>query len=100
MLSNIERAYKERNKTESVDFAEEYIRNFLTGEPSPGLAYEYEIYKQFIPGITLDEVNKLSDSWIQEKNSVLLVNAPDKEGVKVPSENDLGIYSRKLKTLI
>lgn len=97
MLSYIERAYKERNKSESVGFAEEYIRNFLTDEPSPGLAYEYEIYKQFIPGITLDEINKLSDSWIQEKNSVLLVNAPDKEGLKIPSENDLRNIFEKVK---
>ena len=97
MLSSIERAYKERNKTESVELAEEYIRNFLTVEPSPGIAYEYEIYKQFVPGITLDEVNKLSDKWIQEKNSVLLVNAPEKEGLKIPSENDLRNIFEKVK---
>jgi zinc protease len=97
LLSNMDRAYKERNKTESVDFAEEYIRNFLTAEPSPGIAYEYEIYKQFVPGITLEEVNKLSDKWIQEKNSVLLVNAPEKEGLKIPSENDLRNIFEKVK---
>jgi zinc protease len=97
MLSSIERAYKERNKSESVGLAEEYIRNFLTGEPSPGIAYEYEIYKQFVPDISLDEINKLSDSWIQEKNSVLLVNAPDKKGVKIPSENDLRNIFEKVK---
>ena len=100
LLSNIERAYKERNKSESLGFAEEYIRNFLTGEPSPGIAYEYEIYKQFVPGITLEEVNKLSDSWIQEKNSVLLVNAPDKEGLKIPSENDLKSIFEKVKNAV
>jgi len=97
LISYMDRAYKERNKTESVDFAEEYIRNFLAAEPSPGIAYEYEIYKQFVPGITLDEVNKLSDKWIQEKNSVLLVNAPEKEGLKIPSENDLRNIFEKVK---
>jgi zinc protease len=97
LLSNMDRAYKERNKTESVDFAEEYIRNFLTAEPSPGIAYEYEIYKQFVPGITLEEVNKLSDKWIQEKNSVILVNAPEKEGLKIPTENDLRNIFEKVK---
>jgi zinc protease len=97
MLSSIERAYKERNNSESVRLAEEYIRNFLTGEPSPGIAYEYEIYKQFIPGISLDEINKLSDVWIQEKNSILLVNAPDKTGLKVPSEKDLTNIFNKVK---
>jgi zinc protease len=97
MLSSIERAYKERNKSESVGFAEELIRNFLTGEPSPGISYEYEIYKQFIPGITIDEINKLSDNFIQEKNSVLLVNAPDKAGLKIPTEQDLKNIFDKVK---
>jgi zinc protease len=97
LLSNMDRAYKERNKSESVGFAEEYIRNFLSNEPSPGIAYEYEIYKQFVPGITLDEINKLSDSFILEKNSVLLVNAPDKAGIKMPSENDLRNIFNKVK---
>jgi zinc protease len=97
MLSSIERAYKERNKSESVGFAEEYVRNFLAGEPAPGISYEYEIYKQFIPGITIDEINKLSDNFIQEKNSVLLVNAPDKVGLKIPTEKDLKNIFDKVK---
>jgi zinc protease len=97
MLSAIEQAFNERNKTQSVNFAEEYIRYFLTGEPAPGIAYEYELYKQFIPGITLEEINKLSDKWIQEKNSVLLVNAPEKKGLKIPSENDLKAIFDKVK---
>jgi zinc protease len=89
MLSGMEQAYNERDKTESEDLVEEYVRNFLTGEPAPGIAYEYGLYKQFVPGITLDEINKLSEKWIQEKNSVVLVNAPQKKDSKIPSENEL-----------
>ena len=89
MLSGMDRAYNERDKTESEDFVDEYIRNFLTGEPAPGIAYEYELYKQYIPGIILDEINKLSNNWILEKNSVVLVNAPEKKNLKIPSENEL-----------
>ncbi|MDR3609850.1 MAG: insulinase family protein [Ignavibacteriaceae bacterium] len=98
LLSGMEQAYNERNKTQSVNFAEEYIRNFLTGEPAPGIAYEYELYKEFIPGITLDEINKLSDKWIQEKNSVLLVNAPEKKGLNIPTESDLKSIFEKVKS--
>ena len=35
LLRRIEQAFDERNKTESVNFALEYIRNFLVDEPSP-----------------------------------------------------------------
>jgi zinc protease len=89
MLSGMEQAFHEKDKTESNDFVEEYIRNFLTGEPSPGISYEYDLFKQFVPGITLDEINKLADKWIQEKNSVVLVNAPEKKDVKIPSVDEL-----------
>ena len=97
MFSGMEQAYNERDKTESGDFVDEYIRNFLTREPAPGIAYEYELYKQYVPDITLDEVNKLSDIWIQEKNSVVLVNAPEKKGLTLPSENDLRSIFNKVK---
>ena len=97
LLSGMVQAYNERDKTESGSFVDEYIRNFLTGEPSPGIAYEYELYKQFVPGITLKEINLLSDKWIQEKNSVVLVNAPEKKNLKIPSEDELKNIFIKVK---
>jgi zinc protease len=97
MLRGMEQAYNERDKTESGAFVDEYVRNFLTGEPAPGIAYEYELYKQFIPGITLEEINKLSENWIQEKNSVILVNAPEKKNLKMPSEDELKNIFNKVK---
>ncbi|MGN6568976.1 MAG: M16 family metallopeptidase, partial [Flavipsychrobacter sp.] len=36
MLSNIEKLYNERNKTESKTYVSEYIRNFLDNEDMPG----------------------------------------------------------------
>ena len=97
ILSRMEQAYNERDKTESGDFVNEYIRNFLTAEPAPGIVYEYELYKQFVPGITLDEINKLSEKWIQEKNSVVLVSAPEKKNLVIPSEDELKNIFNKVK---
>lgn len=53
----MERAYNEREKTESADHADEYLRNFLNNEPIPGIDNEYAYYKKFMDGITLQEVN-------------------------------------------
>jgi len=87
-LRSFERAYKERDKTKSISYASEYIRHFLTGEPIPGIEYEYELVKKYVPEFSLEEVNNLSDN-ISEKNRVIMVNAPEKEGVEVPSEDEL-----------
>ena len=51
-----ERAYNERDKTESGSFAQEYLNYFLDGEPSPGIDYEYQLVQQLLPTITAAEV--------------------------------------------
>lgn len=89
MLRGIEQAYNERDKTESRRYAAEYIRNYLTDEPIPGIEFEYQLYQKFIPTITLEEVNRVADESITDKNRVVLVSAPEKEGVEVPTETEL-----------
>ena len=89
MLRYMEKLFNERNKTESRSYASEYIRNFLQNEPIPGIAYEYELYKKFVPGIKLEEINSLGKSWMKDNNRVILVNAPQKPDVPVPTEQDL-----------
>ena len=89
MLRRMERLFAERDKTESSPFAEELIRNFLHEEPIPGIEYEYEIYKKYIPGISLTEVNDLASQWIRDENRVILVDSPEKQNVKIPTEQDL-----------
>jgi zinc protease len=85
----IERSHTEREKTNSIVYASEYKRNFLYGEPFPGIEYEFELFKRLIPEIRLEEINKLGREWITGKNRVILVNSPEKEGVQVPSEGEL-----------
>lgn len=89
VLRGIERSYTERANRTSASYASEYIRNFLEDEPIPGIEYEYELYKRFVPEITLDEINKLSQEWITKENRVITVNAPEKEGLHTPTEQEL-----------
>jgi len=93
ILRWIERAYAEREKTESYRYASEYIRNFLSGEPIPGIEYEFELYKRFVPEITLEEVNALGREWITKENRVIMVSAPEKKGLHIPTEEELmGVF--------
>jgi zinc protease len=90
MLRLMNQIYEEREKTESANFADEYVRNFLVGEPAPGIAYEYAVYQQYLPAVTLEEVNALAVQWITENNRVVMLGAPGKAGVHVPTAKDLG----------
>ncbi|MBN1996736.1 insulinase family protein, partial [candidate division KSB1 bacterium] len=89
VMRGMERAYKERDKTQSRIYASEYTRHFLTDEPIPGIEYEYAFYEKFLPGIQLDEINQLAGRWISENNRVIVISAPEKPDVPVPGEKDL-----------
>jgi zinc protease len=90
VLKQMEKSYNERSKNESANYAGEYVRNFLSNEPIPGIEFEYELYKKFIPEITLDEINKLAAGWITNGEGLaIIVTAPEKEGVKLPTTDEL-----------
>jgi zinc protease len=89
LLRSMERSFTERDKSYSSGYAAEYIRSFLQGEPIPGIEYEYELYKRFVPEITLTEVNRLAREWITDSNRVIMVDAPEKEGLEIPGEAEL-----------
>jgi zinc protease len=89
LLRGYERAHAERNTTQSAAFVEEYVGNFLNGEAIPGIEYEYTLAQQLLPAITLADVNALAGRWITDENRIILVQAPEKADVKVPTEPEL-----------
>ncbi len=89
MMRVFERAFTERETSDSSTYAEEFTRSFLEAEPIPGIEYEYELHKQFLPGITLEEINRLAGEWMTDINRVIMINAPDKPGVPIPDEVEL-----------
>jgi zinc protease len=93
-----ENGAKEAEKTLSGTYANEFVRNYLEQESIPGYQREFELVKEYLPGITLDEINKLGQSWITEKNMIALVTAQEKEGVKVPSEQQVAEIISTVKT--
>lgn len=95
LLSWYTKAAKEENKTQSNSLAQEYTNNYLEGEVIPGIRQEWKYAKEFIPEITLEEINTLAAAWITEENFVYYLTAPEQEGFKVPSEKEiLSIYNK------
>ena len=89
ILERYDKAAKEADKTESASFASEYINNFLHQDPIPGAKRENTYAKKMMEGITLEEINMLANNWVTEDNMVAVVTAPDKEGVIVPSKDEI-----------
>jgi zinc protease len=58
-------------------------------EPVPGIVYEQQLHRRFLPEITLAEVNELAKNWVPDRSRVITVSAPEKEGLTVPDEQKL-----------
>jgi zinc protease len=84
-----ERAYAERDKSESSSFAQELLSLFLQDEPAPGIAYEYQLVKQLLPTITVAEVSAMMRTLMNDDGRVILSTAPQKDGLQAPSEAGL-----------
>src|SRR5687768_9488947 len=91
LMKNIERAYNERDKTESANIVREYIQNFLEQEPIPGIENEYNYHKQYLDGITLEEVNQYAAKIIppDTESKLVVLTGPDKAEFKIPSNEEL-----------
>jgi zinc protease len=85
ILTMYEKMAKESDKTESANYADEFIRNYLEQECIPGIEKEFEIVKEFMPGISLEELNRIGKSLTTDKNMIVLITAQEKQGVTVPT---------------
>jgi zinc protease len=89
ILRNAEQKYKEADKTESPRIAQNFVYNYLSDQPIPSAKQELAMTKQLLAGIQINEVNELVNKWITDNNTVVRLSAPEKEGVKIPSEQEL-----------
>lgn len=95
-LRMIEKRRDEKDKTESRELMQVFVNNYLYDEPVIGIDDMYDLYNLLIPKITLEDVNKISSELLKPENRVVLVNMPEKEGVKNPTETELANVIEKV----
>jgi len=82
----LQRSVIEKDKSPSGPLADEFVRNFIQGEPIPGIVYEFGLNQRFLPEITLAEVNGLAKDWMPDRNRLVAIIAPEKDRPSLPSE--------------
>jgi zinc protease len=89
-LRNVEKAFAERDKTDSARYASEYLRNFLERETIPGIENELAYTHALLPTIGLADVNAFARSVIPEKAAKLVIyTGTDKPDSATPTEPTL-----------
>ncbi|RXF71803.1 M16 family metallopeptidase [Arcticibacter tournemirensis] len=96
-MTSMEAAYKEKDKTSSENYVQEYLRLFLQEEASPGIDYEYNFAKNTIGGISLEEVNGLTAKYLTDVNRDVIIMAPEKETATLPVEATVNAWIQAVK---
>lgn len=96
-LRQLESAYNERDKRKNEEYVNEYVRHFLDNEPIPGIENEYTIINQIAPAIPVTVLNQIMQELITDSNQVVAILAPQKEGLKMPTEDDIKQILKDIK---
>ncbi len=87
LMRGLEQAYKERDKTRSEKLVADLVDHFLEGNPAPGIAQLLELARRYLPGISLEEVNRQESPSTSEANRVIMISGPRKEGTGLPDQS-------------
>ena len=87
MLASYEKAFNEKDKTNTSAKARELIANFTKNEPAPGIETEYMLATQALPSIPVQAFNEIAASFIHPDNQVIVVSQPETPDLIVPEEN-------------
>lgn len=89
LLRRAELAYAEREKTSSGAYAVAYVTAFLSGDPVTDAAVDLALHQRLLPTVELAEVNALAPEWTATDDRVVLVSAPAREDVTLPTAAEL-----------
>jgi zinc protease len=81
-----ERAYKEKDKTDSEQLAEGLVGAFIEDENLTSPDFSFEFTKKYLDGVKLEEVNALSNVLITKENRAVVLMAPEKDKATLPTE--------------
>ena len=88
-LSQLEKAYNNRNQQENKTLAESYVRNFIDKKPIPGIETEYQMMSMIVNQIPVEAVNQVFSQIVSDKNLVVLGMMPAREGESCPKDDDI-----------
>jgi len=89
ILAGNEKQYREKDKTASSNFVQQYLNNFLKGSTIPSIDYTYAETQKAVAKITLEEINALVKTLTPKENQIIVVQAPEKDKAILPTEAQL-----------
>lgn len=89
LLRSYERAVSEASKTESRVYANQLVTHVLRQTHIASPSQMQRLAAALVPGITLDEVNDAARAWTPDHNRTIMVSAPARPDVTLPTDSAL-----------
>jgi len=86
-LNVMEFSFKEKDKTPSTRYVNEYLQYFLKGTAAPGVTEEYRLVQNDLPTIGLKDVNAICAAYIKSIDRDILITAPESEKATLPNQS-------------
>ena len=89
LMRRAERAYAIRNDRRNGEFVQTYLNNYSKNTPMPDAETEWQLDSMLIKMINVEAVNGFAQQVIYPRNQVIVVTAPEKEGIVNPTAEEL-----------
>ena len=85
-----ERSYANRNDVSNEAYVERCIAHFATGDSMMDAETEWQLAQMFINSLTVEQINQAyAEMTKPNENLVILARSPKKDGVNIPTEDEL-----------
>ncbi|MDE5637714.1 MAG: insulinase family protein, partial [Alistipes sp.] len=89
LMRAAEKQYANRNDRRNSEYVNMYVANYQNNSPVPDAETEWQLDSMLIKSIPLDQLNMIASRLIVPTNQVIVVNAPEKEGIENPTEEQI-----------
>ena len=96
-ISKLEKAYNNRNTHPSTQYARAYVRTFVDNESALSLKDQLDMTNMIAGMVNVDAINQYFKELVTPDNRYIEVFLPEKEGVVVPTEAELGEIMAKVE---
>ncbi|MCY1722518.1 insulinase family protein [Prolixibacteraceae bacterium Z1-6] len=100
LLTNMESAYKQRDKISNDRYARGIQEYFLTGEPLTDAEFDWQFGQAILETITLNDVNALATKMIVPENRVVVITGPENGTKHLTEEETMAILAEVEKSEI
>ena len=96
-LNIMEFSFKERDKTASARYVNEYLQYFLKGVAAPGIAEEYRLVQKDLLTISVNDINQVCKDYIKSVDRDILITAPETDKAKLPDQATIESWLAQVK---